>query len=467
MESTSSNDDPVQEQVDAVIQTFEAFGVPMELSGVTDGFTALRIRLQPKIRVRMSTLKEFADDLCFALAAKRIDITAPMLGTKLIEVAIYKDSPAPFLWNEAMAANALHIATGELVVPVGRNDQNEDLVLDIATLPHLLISGGARSGKTMLLHSIINSLATQISIERLGLVLIDPKRVEFFPYEGLPHLLTPVITNTWVAVRALSGAVSEMKRRFEMLHAKGVRDIRAYHQMMDADKKTGVDDASYAMPYIVVIVDEFSDLMAAPRNNVEAVLVPLLQMGQSVGIHFILATSRPAATTLTHQIKENSPTRIAFRTASSPDSRAILGKAGAEKLSGLGDLLYKASADEQPARYQACYLSETDIEENVKSINDQYHEIFRDRNGRHHDMLLVSAVSEDDEGDELYEQSVAIVLKAGKASTALLQRQLGVGYGRAARILNMLEKRGVIGPADGSNPRKVIVSNTTQSPPSS
>jgi S-DNA-T family DNA segregation ATPase FtsK/SpoIIIE len=460
MDSKSIQDETIRQNVDAVLETFAAFDMPMELSEVIDGLTALRIRLKPTTRVRMSAIREFADDLCYALAAKRVDITAPILGTTLVEVAIPKERATPFLWSEAVATNALQIATGELVVPIGRNDFNEDLVLGIATLPHLLVSGVTGSGKSTLLHGIINSLTTQLSPERLGLVLIDPKRVEFFPYEGLPHLLTPVLTNTRSAMITLKGAVKELQRRFEMLIAEEVRDIQTYHDKMRARQNSGAGEAAGEMPYIVIVVDELSDLMAAYPCDTEGALLSLAQMGDTVGIHLILSTARPASDVFSGLIKANIPARIAFRMASPRDSRTVLNAAGAEKLRGMGDMLYLANDTALPVRCQACYLSEADIEENVKSTRDRYRGVYHDGGTQHNNNVpLVSsadAESADGENDPMYEEAERIVRKAGKASTSILQRRLGIGYGRAANLIDMLENRGVVGPADGSTPRRVV-----------
>jgi S-DNA-T family DNA segregation ATPase FtsK/SpoIIIE len=428
----------------------------MELYEVVDGSTALRIRLKPIVRIRMNAIRELADDLCFSLAAKRVEITAPVVGTQLIEVAIPKDHVTPFWWSEAISTNALQIATGELVVPIGRNDFGEDLVLDLATLPHLLVAGISGSGKSTLLHSIINSLITQRSPDQLALILIDPKRIEFFRYTGLPHLVTSVLTDTRSAMLALSAAVKEMKRRFAILDGEGVQHIQAYHQKMGKRLESNDGEITGTLPYLIFIIDEFSDLMSSYRRDLEAVLLSLTQMGQSVGIHLILATSRPAANVFTKSLKETVPARIAFRVASDRDSRIFLDHTGAEKLSGGGDMLFRMQVESAPARFQACYLSESQIEENVNSIRAQYPVAHPAESDRYRPMHLTAFASEDDESDELYEQAELVVRKAGKASTSLLQRRLGIGYGRSARLIEMLAGRGVVGPAHGSKPREVI-----------
>jgi S-DNA-T family DNA segregation ATPase FtsK/SpoIIIE len=456
MEQKNIEGETIQTQIDTVLETFNAFEIPMELAEVIDGLTALRIRLQPKVRVRMNALQDFADDLCFALAVKRVEITAPVLGTRLIEVAIPKEHATPFIWHEAVSTNALQIATGELVVPIGRNDFNEDLVLDLATLPQLLVAGVTGSGKSTLLHTIINSLITQRSPDQLALILIDPKRVEFYPYEGLPHLISPVITDSRPAMTAMFAATKEMKRRFALLDAQGIRDVQAYHQEISECRKREESDVTDTMPYLVMIVDEFTNLMAAYGRDLEALLLPIAQMGRTVGIHLILSTARPAANVYTKSLKETIPARIAFRVASVKDSQTMLDHAGAEKLAGGGDMLFRANAETPPVRFQACYLSEADIEENVTSVKTQYQEAHTKGSAPHRTMHLTAFASEDDDSDELYEQVELIVRKVGKASTSLIQRRLGIGYGRAARLIDMLESRGVIGPADGAKPREVI-----------
>jgi DNA segregation ATPase FtsK/SpoIIIE, S-DNA-T family len=362
-----------------------------------------------------------------------------------------------------------------LLVALGKGVSGKSHYANIAKMPHLLIAGATGSGKSVTIHTIITSLLYRNSPENLKFIMIDPKRVELTLYNKIPHLLTPVITEAKKAILALKWAAKEMDRRYDILEAESVRDIESYHKniiepelkKLENKKKDAEENVDSKlpdpMPYIVIVIDELADIMQTYPRELEASIVRLAQMSRAVGIHLMLSTQRPSVNVITGLIKANVPSRIALQVASQIDSRTILDAAGAEKLLGAGDMLYQGGEMSKPNRVQSAYISENEVKKVVKFLTENYKtEIPSDitaiaesqKNSIFEATLDDNASLEDD--DELYEEAREIVIEAGKASTSYIQRKLRVGYARAARLMDILEERGVIGPADGSKPRPVM-----------
>jgi len=357
-----------------------------------------------------------------------------------------------------------------LNVALGQSISGESSFANLAKMPHLLIAGATGSGKSVTVHNIIMSLLYRNGPQDMRLIMVDPKRVELTLYNSIPHLLTPVIKDPKKAIRALSWTVKEMERRYDILESESVRDIQSYHDTIVKPAYEGIDentaeedqiDLPERMPYIVVIIDELADIMQSYPRELEAGIVRLAQMSRAVGIHLILSTQRPSVNVITGLIKANVPARIALQVASQIDSRTILDSGGAEKLLGAGDMLYSSGEMSKPQRMQSAFVSEEEVKKVVDFLAKHHDEIpdeiSLDDNSPSSDNAIFSAsMSSDDDEDELYEDAKQTVIDAGKASTSYLQRKLRVGYSRAARLMDILEERGVIGEANGSKPREIL-----------
>jgi S-DNA-T family DNA segregation ATPase FtsK/SpoIIIE len=451
MQTIEIKDKKIRKDVQVVLETFAAFGVEMQLVEVIPAVTDLRIRLKPKNRVRMHKIREFADDLRYALGVKLVRIDAPLPETTLIGVSIPKDKiESHYLWKDAVRTDEYQKTKEVTAIPLGRDVFNKPLVVGLRSMPHLLIVGCAGSGKSILLHSVINSLITRNTPYHLRLILIEPKRVEFSLYANLPHLLTPCIQDAKKSVSALKWVTYEINRRYDVLETEGTRDISEYHQKIAAGAlQNGFEDTKL-MPYIVIVIDEIAGLMTTHPREIENLIIRLTQMGRAVGIHILVSTVCPTGGTVTGKMKANIPARIAFRAASQADSRMILGAAGAEQLLGSGDMLYLAGDTAQPIRGQACFITEKEIRANVGELAKKYSDFAE------YPTPSYTSFPEEKPEDNLYEKAEKAVRKAGRASVSFIQRKLHIGYARSARLLDMLEERGVVGPADGSALRNVI-----------
>ncbi len=453
MEIESVENKKTREQVQKVLDIFLKFKTEMELMEVIDGLTSLHIRMRAKDLVRMHIVKGFENDLCYALGLQGVEIEAPILGSSLIGVRIPKSEVGALSWKDYVSSKKYKESAGNLMVPLGKDDFGNDLIVDITSLKHALIGGTTGSGKSVFFHGIINSLLIKLSPHNLRFIMIDPKRVELTLYNGIPHLLTPAIVDVKKAVMALRWAVSEMERRRDILEENKLRDIESY-------RKKAFDEA---MPYIIIAIDELSDSMTSYSKEMEPVLVKLAQTGHVVGIHLIVSTSRPSVNIFTSAIRASFPTHIAFQTASPTDSKVILGVAGAEKLLGKGEMIFQSGDMRYPIRGQVGNISEKEIKANLdmikKSFPDEnlgFVESTAPSNVAHREKSSIFSSEYNDEYDDLYDEAKREVVRAGKASTSYLQRKLGIGYARAARLIDMLEEKGVIGPGVGAEPRKVI-----------
>ncbi|MEK7187085.1 MAG: DNA translocase FtsK, partial [Patescibacteria group bacterium] len=354
-----------------------------------------------------------------------------------------------------------------LLVSLGKDISGHSHFANLGKMPHLLIAGATGSGKSVSIHAIVTSLIFRNPPENLKFIMIDPKRVELTLYNGIPHLLTPVITDPKKSILALKWAAKEMERRYDILEKVKVRDIDSYHKnilLPELSRQSKNEDKEQIdpMPFIIIVIDELADLMQTYPRELEAAVVRLAQMSRAVGIHLIISTQRPSVNVITGLIKANIPARIALQVASQIDSRTILDTAGAEKLLGAGDMLFISGDMSKPVRIQSAYISESEVKAVVKYLKDSYVDELENQinlTNEHVDNSIFSSTFDSDDPndeDELYEESKDTVMSAGRASTSFLQRKLRVGYARAARLMDMLEERGVIGPGDGAKPREVL-----------
>lgn len=430
-------------------KTLEQFGIDVEMGEVSVGPTVTQYTLRPAEGVKLAKIIALGNDLALALAAHPIRIEAPIPGKSLVGIEVPNQAVAVVPLREVMESREFRERKHNLSVALGKDVAGAAWTADITRMPHMLVAGATGSGKTVCLNSMIVSLLYANGPEDLKFIMIDPKRVELPTYNGIPHLITPVITEVPKTVNALKWTIGEMERRFELLSKAGRRDIGAYNK-----------DAPDRLPYIVVVVDELADLMVAASAEVEPSIIRLAQMSRAVGIHLVLATQRPSVDVITGLIKANITSRIAFAVASSTDSRTILDTTGAEKLLGRGDMLFTSAELSKPKRLQGAFLSDDEIKrvvDYIKSHTEEPPEYVVDVTERRSLAASGSSVEFDDDGDPLLHDAKDTILRAGKASASLLQRRLKVGYARAARLLDLLEEQGVIGPGEGAKPRAVLV----------
>lgn len=431
----------------AVIQkTLADFGIEVEMGEVNVGPTVTQYTLRPAVGVKLSQIGALQNDLALALSASSIRMELPIPGKGMVGIEIPNKSAALVRIKEIIGSAAFADSPSKLSFTLGRDVAGHAMVADLARMPHLLIAGATGSGKSIGLNSMLVSFLYRATPSEVKFIIIDPKRVELSLYNGLPHLLTPVITDHQQAVNALRWTVMEMDRRYKMLQEVRSRNISEFNQT-----------SLLKMPYLIVVVDELADLMNVSQNEVESAIVRLAQMARAVGIHLVLATQRPSVDVITGLIKANITARIAFAVASQVDSRTILDMAGAEKLLGSGDMLYITSDLPKPKRVQGTYVTEKEIKKVTEFIREQAGDVIYDEQILEKPARAAgtSGYSADDGGDDRLEEAIKLVQQAGKASASLLQRRLGVGYARAARLLDYMEDQGLIGPADGAKPREV------------
>lgn len=432
-------------------QTLDSFGVDAEVKNVSLGPSVTEYELHPAIGVKVSRIVNLADDLALALAAKGIRIQAPIPGKSLIGIEVPNKEVSTVAFRDVVEAQPPH-PNKPLQVPLGRNVTGQVVSMDLTKMPHLLIAGATGSGKSVAINGIITSILMNARPDQVKLMLIDPKKVELSVYNGIPHLLTPVVSEPKKAARALHKVVAEMERRYELFSQFGQRKISGYNAFVQ--KANAEDDqARPTLPYIVVVVDELADLMMTVSSEVEDAIIRLAQMGRAAGVHMILATQRPSVDVITGLIKANVPSRIAFAVSSGIDSRTILDTNGAEKLLGRGDMLYQPVDANSPVRVQGAFIPDEDVANVVDFIKQQQTADYDE------DMMVsdeeIQQEEAGDSDDELFDDALKFVVDQQKASTSLLQRRFRIGYNRAARIMDDLEQRGYIGPQEGSKPRQV------------
>ncbi|HVT75284.1 MAG TPA: DNA translocase FtsK 4TM domain-containing protein, partial [Candidatus Paceibacterota bacterium] len=476
----------VKANANIIKRTLANFGIDVEMDEVSIGPSVTRYAFKPAEGVKLSRIVALQNDLALALAAHPLRIEAPIPGKSLVGIEIPNTTKTTVGLGTLFSTEEFQTSEKPLLVSLGKGISGKSHFANVAKMPHLLIAGATGSGKSVTIHALIVSLLYRMGPDKLKFIMIDPKRVELTLYNKIPHLLTPVITDAKKAILSLKWAAKEMDRRYDILQGHGVRDIESYHKnifepslkkvKVKKDGEEGTEKPLDAMPYIVVIIDELADIMQTYPRELEAGIVRLAQMSRAVGIHLMLSTQRPSVNVITGLIKANIPARLALQVASQIDSRTILDQPGAEKLLGAGDMLYLSGEMSKPTRIQCAYISENEVKKVAKFLADSHatdlpDEINLTENAVKNDNAIFSATLDDslsdplgsmDEGggdggdDDMYEEAKRVVIEAGKASTSYIQRKLRVGYSRAARLMDLLEEKGVIGPADGSKPRTVI-----------
>lgn len=454
---------------DIIIATFADFNVPVEMLEVIEGYREYHFYLQPKQPVRMKVMAGFLDDLRYALSCDDVEILAPVPNKKYIGITVPKSGPLLPINIDDVLRSKEFLKSGPLTAPVGVDEEGKMHLIDLTRMPHLLVGGVTGSGKSTFVHSLINALIEKNGPQQLRLILSDPKRVEMAQYARVPHILTPPISDAKKTIRALSWATKEVERRYNILQSEGLSDISSYHKKVyqpariqwekAGEKESDLMGLPESVPYIVIVIDEISDYMQAYPREVESLLVRLTQMSRAVGVHLVITTQRPTASVITSSVSSGMPSRIAMSVTSYVDSRAIISVNGAEKLSGEGDMLLLVAGEQKPIRLQGYFISEEDVARRVKewiALDEGMLDQLDLAESNEASALFGTFTGNGDEDDELYEDAREAVIKAGKASTSFLQRSLRVGYSRAARLMDLLEERGVIGPQDGSCPREIL-----------
>jgi S-DNA-T family DNA segregation ATPase FtsK/SpoIIIE len=457
------NTGDVKANSNIIKRTLQNFGIEVEMDEITVGPSVTRYALKPAQGVKLSRITALSSDLALALSAKTIRIEAPIPGKSLVGIEIPNKEKSTVGLASLLSDDKFTHGDKPLLVALGRNISGSSVIANLAKMPHALIAGATGSGKSVTIHAIIASLLYRNGPDDLRFIFIDPKRVELTLYNKIPHLLTPVITDPKKAILALKWAAKEMDRRYDLLQKHSVRDIESYNKARgkDEDQK---EDGMEKLPNIVVIIDELADIMQTYPRELESGIVRLAQMSRAVGIHLILSTQRPSVNVVTGLIKANVPARVALQVASQIDSRTILDAPGAEKLLGAGDMLYSSGEMASPERLQSAFISEDEVKKVVKFLADNYadevqSEIALSGSNISADRSIFEASIDsvgDEPDDDMYEEARQIVIETQKASTSFLQRKLGVGYARAARLIDMLEERGIVSAGNGAKPREVL-----------
>ena len=456
----------VRGNANIIKRTLANFGIDVEMDEVSIGPSVTRYALKPAEGVKLSKIVALQSNLELNLAASPVRIEAPIPGKSLVGIEVPNSTKTTVGLGSLLGSEEFRTSDKALLIALGRGISGKSHFANLGKMPHALIAGTTGSGKSVSIHMIITSLLYRNSPAELKFIMIDPKRVELTLYKGIPHLLTPVITDAKKAILALKWAAKEMDRRYDILESHKVRDIDSYHKLIASSASKKMKDGEETpdtMPFIVIIIDELADIMQTYPRELESAIVRLAQMSRAVGIHLLLSTQRPSVNVITGLIKANIPARMAFQVSSQVDSRTILDTIGAEKLLGAGDMLYLSGEMSKPARIQSAYISEAEVKNVVKFLianaaDDLPNELdLTEKAVADKNVLFDSIV--DGEGvddDELYEDAKNAVIEAGKASTSYIQRKLRIGYSRAARLMDILEERGVIGAADGAKPRSIL-----------
>ncbi len=446
------SDIQLEERANLLEQTLNNFGVDARVLTVTQGASVTRYEVQPAVGVKVASITRLADDIALNLRAKSIRIEAPIPGKAAVGIEVENDKPAPVLIRDLIDSDEFMEASSIIEFVVGKDISGNNIVADLKEMPHMLIAGATGSGKSVCINSIITSFLYKARPSELKLIMIDPKMVELGNYNGIPHMLTPVVTDPRKAARALAIAVAEMEKRYELFAENNVKDLDSYNELMAANQR-------YAdrKPQIVIIIDELADLMMASSSEVENSICRLAQKARAAGMHLIVATQRPSVDVVTGLIKANIPSRIAFSVASQIDSRTILDMPGAEKLLGKGDMLFSPVGSNKPFRVQGPYISEKEIDKIIRFVK-------KEGGDPSYDDEIQKAIDSDgrktgsEPQDELTEDAIAFIFKSKQASVSMLQRRFRIGYNRAARIIDEIEEKGIIGPSDGSRPRSLLIS---------
>lgn len=440
------------ENANKLEETLSNFGVEAKVVQVTKGPSVTRFELQPSPGVKVSKIVNLQDDIALGLAANGVRMEAPIPGKAAIGIEVPNKKQSPVFLREVLDSKEFTNTNKNLAFALGKDITGKCIVGDLSKMPHMLIAGATGSGKSVCINSLIISLLYKYSPEQVKLLMVDPKVVELSVYNGIPHLLIPVVTDPKKAAGALNWAVNEMNKRYNLFSQMKVKNIESYNKLFDKG------EIQEKLPYIVVIVDELADLMMACPNDVEDYICRLAQMARAAGMHLIIATQRPSVDVITGVIKANIPSRVSFAVSSGTDSRTILDQVGAEKLLGRGDMLYYPIGENKPVRVQGAFISEEEVENVVEFIKQSDEDIDYSEDILNHINNEVTAESViTNEGDELLEEAMKIVVEYQQASTSFIQRKLRVGFNRASRIMDELEERGIISEKDGSKPRQVLI----------
>ena len=454
----STDRDLIKKNTQVLQSTFKSFGVKVIIKKAILGPTITRYEVQPAVGVKVSRIVNLADDLALALAAKDIRIEAPIPGKPFIGIEVPNRATSVVSFKDVMEHQDAKAKKDPMNVPLGKDVTGSTISANLAKMPHLLIAGSTGSGKSVAINTILASILMKARPEDVKLVLIDPKMVELSVYNGVPHLLIPVVTDAKLASNALRKVVTEMARRYKLFAAGGVRNMSEYNQKVAENNRDKTKPVMKPLPYILVVVDELSDLMMVGGHDVEGAIVRLGQMARAAGIHMILATQRPSVDVITGLIKANVPSRISFAVSSGVDSRTILDQTGAEKLLGRGDMLYMPIGASKPERIQGAYIASDEVERVIDWVKKQqkvdYDETMIPKKG---ESSSASDNGNDEPEDEFYNQAVDLVRRQQTASVSMLQRRFRIGYNRAARIVDEMEAKGIVGPSEGSKPRQVLV----------
>jgi S-DNA-T family DNA segregation ATPase FtsK/SpoIIIE len=421
---------------------------------VSPGPVITTFEYEPAPGVKINKIVNLTDDLALALRATSIRIVAPIPGKAVIGIELPNTTRELVRFKGIVASSTFEKSKSKLTICLGKDIIGNPVVAELDKMPHLLIAGATGTGKSVALNSMICSLLYKSTPDEVKLIMIDPKRIELSSYDGIPHLITPVVIDVKKATNALFWAVREMERRYELLSEKKSRNLRQYNQKIEKEKGSDKDQPSEKLPYIVIVIDELADLMLAASRNVEIALTRLAQMARAAGIHLILATQRPSVDVLTGIIKANFPTRLTFQVSSKTDSRTIIDTNGAENLLGEGDMLFLPPGTAKLQRIHGAFISE---EELIRIIG-----FLKSQETPEYDQTILKEPPKEEESDsieydERYDDAVALITKTGQASISMIQRHLRIGYNRAARIIEVMEKEGIVGPSDGAKPREVLV----------
>ena len=460
--NTAGFENELKQNANKLVETLKSFGVETRIVDIARGPSVTRYEIQPAAGVKISKITNLSDDIALNLAASGVRIEAPIPNKAAVGIEIPNKNRQSVTLREVIDTSAYKNAKSKLTVALGKDITGEFVYSDLVKMPHLLIAGTTGSGKSVCLNSMIVSILYNASPDEVKLLMIDPKQVEFTIYNGIPHLLVPVVSDPRKASGALAWAVTEMLTRYKTFSENAVRDISGYNSICESQGKK-------KMPQIVIFIDELSDLMMAAPNEVEDSICRLAQMARAAGMHLVIATQRPSVDVITGIIKANIPSRISLSVSSQVDSRTIIDSVGAEKLLGNGDMLYYPVGIPKPIRVQGCYLSDKEVENVVTFIKNQEQSVYDDDVMKEIDRQAANTggkkkdvsspeTDEDSPADEMLPKAIEAVIEAQSASTTLLQRKLKLGYARAARIIDELESRGIIGPYEGAKPRKVLIS---------
>ena len=435
-------------------KTLASFGVDAKVTNVTRGPTVTRYELQPNVGVKVSKILNLSDDIALNLAAKSIRIEAPIPGKSAVGIEVPNKTTEMVTMREVIESDNFKNAASKVSFTLGKTIDGESYVADISKMPHMLISGSTGSGKSVCINSIIMSILYKATPNEVKLILIDPKVVELGVYNGIPHLLIPVVTDPKKAAGALNWAVQEMVNRYNLFASKGVRDIKGYNELLRNEGEEGI------LPQIVIVVDELADLMMVAPNDVEDAICRLAQMARAAGMYLIIATQRPSVDVITGIIKANIPSRIAFTVSSQIDSRTILDMGGAEKLLGRGDMLFLPVGEAKPIRLQGAFVSDGEIESVVEVVKSSTPAVYNENIIEKLAKADAPAPTPDaeDDCDELLTDAIELAVNMGQISASMIQRKFRVGYARAGRIVDQMEERGIVSESQGSKPRKVLIS---------